>query len=60
VQPVASFVTLLKQRARAAKTIFLGLEEPANARYFDEIRLGPAAEVTPQVLQALNKLLHNM
>jgi NAD-dependent protein deacetylase/lipoamidase len=59
VQPVASFVTLLKQRGRAAKTIFLGLEEPANARYFDEIRIGPAAEVTPQVLQALTKLLHN-
>ncbi len=57
VQPVASFVTLLKQRARAAKTIFVGLEEPANARYFDEIRLGPAAEITPQVLQALNKFV---
>ncbi|HEY7402807.1 MAG TPA: Sir2 family NAD-dependent protein deacetylase [Candidatus Angelobacter sp.] len=49
VQPVASFVTLLKQRPRAAATIFLGLEEPANARYFDEIRLGAAAEVVPQV-----------
>lgn len=49
VQPVASFVTLLKQRARAAKTIFLGLEEPANASYFDEIRLGPAAEIVPQI-----------
>lgn len=49
VQPVASFVTLLKQRSRAAKTIFLGLEEPVNARYFDEVRLGPAAEIVPQM-----------
>jgi NAD-dependent deacetylase len=48
VQPVASFVTLLKQRPRAATTVFLGLEEPANARYFDEVRLGPAAEIVPQ------------
>lgn len=50
VQPVASFVTLLKQSPRSAKTIFLGLEEPANARYFDEVRLGPAVEIVPQVL----------
>ena len=48
VQPVASFVTLLKRRPRAATAIFLGLEEPANARYFDEVRLGPAVEVVPQ------------
>ena len=51
VQPVASFVTLLKQRPRAARTIFLGLEEPANARYFDEIRLGPAVESVPDFLK---------
>jgi NAD-dependent deacetylase len=50
VEPVASFVTLLKQKPRPAKTVFLGLTEPANARYFDEVRLGPAAEVVPQQL----------
>jgi len=50
VEPVASFVTLLKQKPRPAKTIFLGLTEPANARYFDEIHLGPAAEVVPRRL----------
>ena len=32
VQPVASFVTMLKQRPQPAKTIFLGLTEPANVR----------------------------
>jgi NAD-dependent deacetylase len=54
VQPVASFVTLIKQRARAAKAIFQGLEDPANARYFDEIRLGPAAEIVPQIFADFN------
>lgn len=49
VQPVASFVALLKQRRQPATTIFLGLEKPANALYFDEVRLGPAVEVVRQV-----------
>ena len=53
VQPVASFVTMLKQRNQPARTIFLGLEEPSNARYFDEVRLGPAAEVVPRTLAEL-------
>ena len=53
VQPVASFVTLLKHRSQPARTLFLGLEEPANARYFDEVHLGRAAEVVPRVLQAV-------
>lgn len=50
VQPVASFVTMLKQRPQTARTIFLGLTEPANARYFDEAHLGPAAELLPKLL----------
>ena len=56
VQPVASFVTMLKQKPRPARTVFLGLAEPANARYFDEVHLGPAAELVPQVVRSLNKL----
>jgi NAD-dependent deacetylase len=51
VQPVASFVTLLKQKPQPARTVFLGLAEPANARYFDEVHLGPAAEVVPRILR---------
>jgi len=47
VQPVASFVQTLKGRA---KTIYIGLDEPANAEYFDEMHLGPASFVVPQVL----------
>ena len=50
VQPVASFVTMLKQRPQPARTIFVGLTEPANARYFDEVHLGPAAELLPGLL----------
>jgi NAD-dependent deacetylase len=53
VQPVASFVALLKQRREPARTIFVGLMEPANSDYFDEVHLGPATELVPQVLQKL-------
>jgi NAD-dependent deacetylase len=55
VQPVASFVTMLKQRPQPARTIFLGLTEPANARYFDEVYLGPAAELVPEWLRSWTK-----
>ena len=53
VQPVASFVTMLRQRAQSARTVFLGLTEPANAHYFDEVHLGPASELVPQMLLEL-------
>jgi NAD-dependent protein deacetylase/lipoamidase len=52
VQPVAGFVAMLKQRMELAKTVFIGLEEPENARHFDEIHLGPATEVVPRVVRA--------
>lgn len=54
VQPVASFVTMLKQQPRPARTIFLGLAEPANAHAFDEVHLGLASQVVPQVLHSLS------
>jgi len=57
VQPVAGFVTMLKQKPQPARTIFLGLTEPANARFFDEVHLGPAAELVPQAVRSLNELL---
>ena len=55
VQPVASFVTMLKQKSQPARTIFLGLTEPANAGYFDEVHLGPAVDLVPQAVSSLNK-----
>lgn len=51
VQPVASFVTMLKQRG--AKTVYIGLERPANAYSFDELHLGPASELVAKVLKEL-------
>lgn len=54
VQPVASFVAMLKHRQQPARTIFVGLTEPENTRHFDEVHLGPATEKVPQVLRALS------
>lgn len=53
VQPVASFVSMLKQQRQPAKTVYLGLEEPANAHHFDEVHLGTASELVPQILNQL-------
>jgi NAD-dependent deacetylase len=55
VQPVASFVTMLKQRSQPARTIFLGLTQPANALYFDEIHLGAAAELAPKLVHSCKR-----
>jgi NAD-dependent SIR2 family protein deacetylase len=53
VQPVASFVAMLKQRAKPSRRIFVGLTEPENARHFDEVHLGPATEKVAQALRSL-------
>lgn len=54
VEPVASFVAHLKMRREPAEgckisTLYVGLEEPRNAAFFDEVRLGKAAEILPEV-----------
>jgi NAD-dependent protein deacetylase/lipoamidase len=51
VQPVASFVALLKRSPRPARTIYIGLEEPANSSYFDESHLGPASTLVLPILK---------
>ncbi|HUR36879.1 MAG TPA: Sir2 family NAD-dependent protein deacetylase [Terriglobales bacterium] len=58
VEPVASFVAHLKQRrepveGRRIHTVYVGLEEPRNAGYFDDLLLGKAAEVLPALLREL-------
>jgi NAD-dependent deacetylase len=53
VQPVASFVAMLKGRPKPARTIYAGLDEPSNAAYFDEVHLGPASVVVRQVLSEI-------
>lgn len=51
VQPVASFVALLKQRR--VKKIYAGLDEPANAHYFDEVHIGKASLTVGEVMNKL-------
>lgn len=56
VEPVASFVAHLKQRrepreGRKIHTVYVGLEEPRNAGYFDHLLLGTAADVLPELLR---------
>jgi NAD-dependent deacetylase len=47
VEPAASFVAHIISRAR---TIYVGVERPANASAFTECHLGKAAEVLPEFL----------
>jgi NAD-dependent deacetylase len=51
VQPVASFVALVKQRR--IRTIYIGLDEPANAYSFDVVHLGTASSLTASVLKSV-------
>src|SRR6266567_1157082 len=53
VQPVASFAAMLKRRPGFVKTHYLGLTEPANAHFFDEVHLGEASALVPKVLTKL-------
>ncbi|MBZ5509409.1 MAG: NAD-dependent deacylase [Acidobacteriia bacterium] len=59
VQPVASFVGLVKQRRPAVPTIYVGVEAPANAGSFDHVHLGAAAQTLPQVLHSLTRFLQH-
>jgi NAD-dependent deacetylase len=59
VQPVASFVGLVEQRHSAVPTIYVGAEAPANAASFEEVHLGAAAHVLPQVLHSLTNFLQH-
>jgi NAD-dependent deacetylase len=51
VEPAASFVRLA--RRHRAKTIYIGLEEPENRDWFDEVVLGKAGEVLPPLVHKL-------
>jgi NAD-dependent protein deacetylase/lipoamidase len=47
VYPAAGFVAAVRARSRAAKTVYVGPEEPDNAGMFDECRLGLAGTAVP-------------
>ena len=51
VEPAASFVRMA--RAHHARTIYVGVEEPANRTFFDEVVLGKAGEVLPGLVKKL-------
>lgn len=51
VEPAASFVRMA--RINHASTIYVGPEEPANRDFFDDVVLGKAGEVLPEVVQTL-------
>jgi NAD-dependent deacetylase len=56
VYPAAGFVSAVRSRARrggrAARTVYVGPEEPDNAPMFDECRLGRAGDVVPALFDA--------
>lgn len=51
VEPAASFVRMA--RVTKAKAIYIGPEEPANSMFFDEVVLGKAGEVLPELIKEL-------
>jgi NAD-dependent deacetylase len=51
VEPAASFVRIA--RANHARAIYIGPEEPANHKFFDEVVLGKAGEVLPGLTKEL-------
>ncbi len=53
VEPAASFVRLA--RANQARAIYVGPEEPANRKFFDEVVLGKAGVVLPGLVKDLTR-----
>lgn len=51
VEPAASFVRIA--RANKARAIYIGPEQPANHKFFDEVVLGKAGEVLPALVREL-------
>ena len=51
VEPAASFVRMA--RSHRARTIYVGPEEPSNSAFFDEVLLGKAGEVLPELVREL-------
>jgi len=51
VEPAASFARLA--RRNHARTIYVGPEEPANHTYFDQVVLGKAGEVLPEMVKEM-------
>lgn len=52
VEPAASFVRMA--RLNKARAVYIGPEEPANSKFFDEVVLGKAGEVLPGLVKTLS------
>ena len=52
VEPAASFVRMA--RVHRARAVYIGPEEPANRKFFDEVVLGKAGEVLPGLVKELS------
>jgi NAD-dependent deacetylase len=51
VEPAASFVRMA--RANKARAIYIGPEQPANHKFFDDVILGKAGEVLPGLVKEM-------
>ena len=51
VEPAASFVRMA--RVNQAKAVYVGPEEPANSKFFDEVVVGKAGEVLPGLVDTM-------
>ena len=58
VHPAAAFASHVRNQpstrtGRHARTVYVGLERPDNAHSFDEIRLGKAGELVPELFRTV-------
>jgi NAD-dependent deacetylase len=51
VEPAASFVRMA--RRNGTRTIYVGPEEPSNIAFFDDVLLGKAGEVLPELVREI-------
>jgi NAD-dependent deacetylase len=51
VYPAAAFVQYARAANPRVRTIYVGLESPANNALFDEVFLGPSGEVLPKLVE---------
>ena len=53
VQPVASFAGMLNHRPDPVTSIYIGVDEPVNSYYFEQLHIGMASSLVTKVLDSL-------
>lgn len=51
VEPAASFAAYARNRVADVRTYYVGPEEPANRRFFEQVSLGTASDLLPQLFR---------